>query len=425
MSLLGRLFGSRGAKRAEAKARALERDGELARAVDAWLEAERGDDATRVLLMRADAEADPERRLAHCARAAEVAVTEQAMNAALGRKARLALDLALARKVALPSELARIAAELERAGDHERAADAYALARDHEGEIRALTAAGAIDKLEDRLRTAASDARRDRAQIETLGRVRDLEKCSERREALRVARAYLLSSEDERVREALSDIERRVLRGPSCELALGVDRPPRRYALGSSVTVGRGDSTIVVHARAASRRHLAVRRTAAGDAIEVEDLGTRNGTRLAGARLAGALRVADGAVDLALGGEVPCRVEVLRDDEGQLAGARVDIAGESWEAPLGPLRLRPGWTVELVGEPALDPETGETRAGSDGSFVVLTTTQESPGFRGTLQLSPRVELAAGDAIAASRGTPAVLVVPGLAATGSTGSSGAT
>lgn len=415
MSLLGRLFGSRGAKRAEARARALERDGELARAVDAWLEAERGDEAARVLLMRADAEADPERRLAHCARAAEVAATEEGKNAALGRKARLALDLAMARKVALPSELSRIAAELERAGDHERAADAYALARDHEGEIRALTAAGAIDKLEERLRAAAGDARRDRAQIETLARVRDLEKCSERREALRVARAYLVANEDERVREALSDIERRVLRGPSCELAPGVDQPPRRYALGSSVTVGRGDSTIVVHARAASRRHLAVRRTTAGDAIEVEDLGTRNGTRLAGARLAGALRVEDGVLELALGGEVPCRVEVLREDDGRLAGARVEVAGETWEAPLGPLHLRPGWTVELVGEPAVDPQTGETRGGPDGSFVVLSTATDSPGFRGTLQLSPRVELAAGDAIAASRGASAVLVVPGLAA----------
>ncbi len=413
MSLLGRLFGIRGAKRAEAKARALEREGELARAVDAFLEAELGDDAARVLLLRADAEADPERRLAHCARAAEVAATEGGKNGALGRKARLALDLALARKVALPSELLRIAGELELAGDHERAADAYALARDQEGEIRALTAAGAIDKLEDRLRAAETEVRKDRAQTETLARVRDLEKCSERREALRVAKAYLLTSDDDRVREALADIERRVLRGPSCELADGPERPPRRYALGTVVTVGRGDSTIVVHARAASRRHLAVRRTRDGEALEVEDLGTRNGTRLAGARLAGALRVEVGAVELALGGEVPCRVEPLRDEGGALRGARVEVGGESWEAPLGPLLVRPGWSIELSGEPAVDPDgDGPLRPVGEGSFVVLATTAEAPGFRGTLQLSRRVELAAGDFIAAERGGPMVLVVPG-------------
>jgi len=170
MTLWGRLFGGRGSKRAEDEARALEQAGDLARAVDVYLEAELGDDASRVLLLRADAEVDPERRLALCARAADVATSPPARNAALGRKARLALDLATARKVALPSELARIAADLEAAGDHERAADAYARAGDSDGEVRALTAAGAIDRLEERLRAAATDARKDRAQTETLAK---------------------------------------------------------------------------------------------------------------------------------------------------------------------------------------------------------------------------------------------------------------
>jgi hypothetical protein len=396
MSLWGRVFGGRGSKRAEDEARSLEHDGELARAVDLYLEAELGDEAARVLLLRADAEVEPERRLALCARAAEVAATDAGRSAALGRKARLALDLALARKVSLPSELARIAADLEAAGEHERAADAYALAGDTDGEVRALTAAGAIERLEERLRAAASDARKDRAQIETLARVRDLDACSERREAMRVARAFLLTAQDERVREALADIERRLQRGPTCLLANGDDRPPVRVALGASVTIGRGEATIVVHARAASRRHLEIRRALDGDAIEIEDLGTRNGTRLAGARLGGPLRIEAGDVELALGGEVPCRVEVLRD-RGALRGARIEVAGGAWLAPLGPHRPRPGWAIDLA-------------AASDGTTIVLTSSEGAPAFRGALELGRRVELAAGDRIADRRGGPAVLLV---------------
>lgn len=396
MSFLGGLFGGRGgkrgAKRAAAEARALELEGQLARAADVYATAGLGDDAARVLLLRSEAEVEPERRLALCLRAAEVATSEASRKGALARKARIALDVAIARKVALPSELTRIAAELEEAGDPERAADAYALAGDHDGEVRALTAAGAIDRLEDRLRTAETVARRDRAQRDVLAKLKDLEACSERREALRVARRYLEEREDDRVRETLRDVERRLLRGPVCEL---VDEGRvRRIAFGEEVTVGRGDATIVIFARAASRRHLAIRRTDDGLALEVRDLDTRNGTRLAGARLQGPLRI-DGPVELSIGGEVPCLVTPLRGADGALLGATVDVTGEAFEAPLGPLGWGPGWSVD--------------RAVVDGeAFVELRSTAGAPAFRGSLRLAPRVELAAGDEIAGERSGPVVL-----------------
>lgn len=401
MGLLDRIFTKRGARRAEEEARKLERDGDLAQAVERYATAGLGDEASRVALLRAEAEASPERRLALCARAAELATTDVGKKAALSRKGRLALDIARARKVALPSEVQRIAADLEAAEDFERAAEAYAIAGDADGEVRALTAAGAIDKLEERLRKSETETRQSRAHTDAIARVKDLEACAERREALRVARAFLLEREDDRMRELLRDIERRVLSAPVCQLSRG-DGAGRgsRHALGATVTIGRGDATIVVSARAASRRHIELRRR--GNAVEVEDLGTRNGTTLAGARLAGPLILAEAGALLSIGGEVPCRIELRRDDEGALVTASIDVAGELYEAPLGPLRWRPGWSIDI-----------ESAGGT--SFVVLASTAEHPAFLGSLQLATRVELAAGDEISDRRGgAPALVVGAGIA-----------
>jgi len=392
MGFFDRIFVKRGARRAEEEARKLEREGDLARAVDGFASAGLGDEASRVALLRADAEESPEKRLALCARAVEVATSDAARKAALSRKARLALDIARARKVALPSEIQRIAADLEAAEDNERAADAYALAGDHDGEVRALTAAGAIDKLEERLRRSETETRRERAHVDALARVTDLEACAERREALRVARAFLLERPDDRMRELLRDIERRVLAAPVC--LLGRSGPLVRHALGTCVTIGRGDATIIVSARAASRRHLELRRV--GDAVEVEDLGTRNGTTLAGARLQGPLLLEASGALLSIGNEVPCRIE-LRRAGGRLVTATIDIAGEIYEAPLGPLHWRDGWTVDL-------------EIAGAATFVVLCSTPEAPAFRGSLQLASRIELAAGDEISESRGGAPCLVV---------------
>jgi hypothetical protein len=394
MGFFDRIFSKRGARRAEEEARKLERDGDLPRAIERYVAAGLGDDASRVALLRADADASPERRLALCAHAAELAVSEGAKRTALSRKGRLALDIARARKVALPSEVQRIAADLEAAEDFERAAEAYAIAGDEAGEVRSLTAAGAIDKLEERLRKSETDTRKSRAQVDAIARVKDLEACAERREALRVARSFLLEREDDRMRELLRDIERRVLAAPVCWLGRGRG-PLTRHALGERVTIGRGDATIVVSARAASRRHLELRRS--GPGVEVEDLGTRNGTTLAGARLSGPLLLREAGALLSIGNEVPCRVELRRDEDGALVTVAIDIAGETHEAPLGPLRWRAGW--------AIDVEVAGT-----ATFVVLSSSPEHPAFRGSLQLAPRVELAAGDEIAETRGGPACLVV---------------
>jgi pSer/pThr/pTyr-binding forkhead associated (FHA) protein len=152
--------------------------------------------------------------------------------------------------------------------------------------------------------------------------------------------------------------------------------------LGDDVSIGRGDASIVIASRAVSRRHLRVYR-APGGALMVEDLGGRNGTLLAGARLAGAVPVGYG-LTLQLGGEVKCVVEPSD------SGVMLDVAGVRYEAPLGPL---------AVG----DWQVGQEGSGDNAYVVLATKAGGSRPFLGEYQLAARVELCAGDALAGARG----------------------
>lgn len=371
-------------------ARAKEMSGELADAVDLYQEAGLPDEAARVLLMRADGERSAEKRIALLALAAYTAQSEDIKKKAGGRKAMVSFDVLRGRGGSfLKSEVLAVARELEEAGELEPAADAYALAGDADGEIRALTAAGAIDRLEERLR-ANEAATRDERDLElTLRRIADLDRTAERRAALELALGMLAKRDDQRIADAARAIRAHLTRGPVVDLE--IDGQPRRYALGLEITVGRGDATIVVASRAASRKHLRVRR-APGGGFLAEDLDTRNGTLLAGARISGAIPVGDG-LRLELGGEVPC--VIMPRSDGNID---IEIGGLSYVAPLGELVID-GWVVDH-------------EAVRDESFVVL---RSPPGaqrpYLGDFQLAARVELCAGDEIRSSRGGAVRLRVP--------------
>jgi hypothetical protein len=370
------------------EARTKELAGDLAAAVPLYAEAGLPDEAARVLLLRADADPAPEKRLAFCALAAQTAEDPDLRARARARKALIAFDMLRGRGGGyLVNEVLAVARDLEEAGELDRAADAYALAGDAEAEVRVLTAAGAIERLEARLHDSARATRSERDLEAALRRIEDLDRTAERRAALDVARAALAASDDARVADAARAIRARLARGPVVDLV--VDGVPGRFALGAEVTVGRGDATIVVGSRAASRRHLRVARSAGGPVVE--DLGTANGTTLAGARLKGPLPVG-GGVQLLLGGEVPCAVAPAHD--GCVA---VEVAGSRFLAPLGDLEVGP-WRV------------GCERAG-DESFVVLSTPDgHDRPYLGAYQLAGRVELCHGDELRAQRGGPVRLAI---------------
>jgi pSer/pThr/pTyr-binding forkhead associated (FHA) protein len=66
----------------------------------------------------------------------------------------------------------------------------------------------------------------------------------------------------------------------------------REVEVASALVLGRQATDLVIQDAQVSRRHASVR--PAGDALEVEDLGSRNGTWVNGARIAGAVRLAPG-----------------------------------------------------------------------------------------------------------------------------------
>ncbi len=392
------------------EARERENAGDLGAAVELYIEAGLADDAARVLLLRADAETSVEKRIAFCALAADRAESDDLRRKARGRKALCAFDtLRRSGGAFLESEVLAVARELEEAGELERAADAYALAGDHDAEVRALTAAGAIDRLEERLRASERATRSDREIESALRRVADLDHTAERRAALELCKKVLATRDDPRLAEASRAIRSRLVRGPVVDLE--IDGTLRRYALGAEVTIGRGDATIVIGSKAVSRRHLRIGRTAdARSGAFVEDIDTRNGTLLAGARIAGRIPVGDG-LRLVLGGGVPCAVEpiFLSSDEptplGHVEGGHyaVEIAGWRYVLPLGSLSLG-GFRI------GLDFSQNE-------SFVVLTSPEMTgPGaaprpYLGDYQLADRVELCHGDEIRAARGGPVALRIP--------------
>lgn len=369
----------------EKAARKLEREGQLAAAVEGFLEAELPDEAARVLALRADAETNTARRLAFLEEAARVAPQGEHGKRARARRATLAYETVRGRGGSARGEILEAARELAAAGEHALAAEAYAAVGDTEGEIRALTSAGAIDKLEARLSAdaAASKAEIDRSAARRA--VEDLDRGLERRAALAAGAGV----SDETVVDLCRVIRQRLVRGPRARLAWGGES--HLVVFGAELTIGRGDAGIVVGSRALSRVHLRVRRGAEG-AIVCEDAGTRNGTFLRGARIASALPVGEG-VSLKLGGEISC--EITPHASG---GALVDVAGERHLAPLGPLRVA-GFTLELEGP-----------GGDEGSFVVLESTPEQPAYTAQLELARRVQLCFGDAIAAARGGEPVLRV---------------
>lgn len=385
-------FGAGKSERGRKAALVKERAGDLEAAVHLYVEAGLPDEAARVLLLRADAEARAERRIAFCDMASRTAASPEFKKKALARKGRLAFDMLKAEGAArVQSEFAAVGRDLEEAGDLELAADAFALAGDAESEMRVLTAAGAIEKMEERFRAVDQSARAERERSTLLSRIKDFDRTAERREALKLASAWLINHRgDEAVAELERTIRLRLARGPMIELELLGSRV--RCAFGPDVTVGRGDATVVIASRAVSRKHIRVFRSGAG--VMVEDLGTRNGTTLAGARISAPIAVGDG-LRLELGAGVPCAITPLQEPFG--GAIEIEVGGLKYVAPLGGLH---------VGHLVLEEEIWEGQ-----SLLVLRSPGTVKPVISGYTVASTVELCVGDAVSETRGGPALIRVP--------------
>jgi FHA domain len=373
-----------GSSRALAGARSAELQGELESAIALFERGGRADEAVRVRRSRA---------LAALAATSEP-VTSSARQA-----------------------LAALAAELESLGEFERAAEAYARARDLDGQARALGSAGDVDHLDELLTVRHARAHEALALRGAHDLFEMLVASGKRREAVLLARGSTdagLRSRGRAVdaKRVTGPVVRAAVRGHVKTLVLG-----ERVAIGRTRTerVGEGvrervgvrgaddddgvTATIPVTSAAVSRRHLSIVRRE-GD-VWVRDLGSHNGTTLRGAALAGDVAVGDG-VELRLGDEVPLVVRPADDWPGAIT---VEVSGSRYLAPLGPARLGPGaWRLEWSRASAVE--------GDDETWVELVTGEGSPAYSGGLQLAERVTLLFGDAIAATRSGEAVLALLG-------------
>ncbi len=368
--------------------------GDLQAAAELYLKAELPAEAARVLLLSADAVADPERRIVICAQAARVGEGTEVGQQARRRKALLSYDLAVSAPGAtMHGELLTVAGELEACDEWEKAAQAYSLAGDEEAELRVLREAGAIERLESRLHEEAESRRFERDRRQLLRKITDLDSFAERREALRLADQWLETHTDEQVQHELVKIRGRLLSGPL--LTLQVEGSTQRFALGSEVTLGRSGATITVHSRAVSRQHLRLFRQ--DGEFFVEDLETRNGTCLAGARISGALPVREGLA-LQLAGQIDCNIEP-RDPGLPKAALTVEVAGERYCVALGPAWILDGWQV-------IDAHEGADR------FVVLHAAEPfEPPYLNGYRLAREIQLCWGDELTRTRQGPVVVRVP--------------
>src|SRR5690606_29604147 len=123
-----------------------------------------------------------------------------------------------------------------------------------------------------------------------------------------------------------------------------------------------------------SRQHLRLFRRD-GQAF-VDDLDTRNGTTLAGARI-DTLPIGAG-LDLLLAGQIPCRLAPLAPDDAS-APILVEVAGARYVAPLGPLQVA-GWVVT------------DAHDGGDRFVVLRTLPGRDPPHLGSYRLAAQIEL---------------------------------
>jgi len=377
--LLQSLFGSR--SRALASARRAERHGELEIAAVLYERGGRPDEANRVRKQRA-------------------------LAALAGRSAPVTSS---ARR-----ELAAIAEELESLGEYAPAAEAYANVGDLEGQARALGQAGEVDRLDELLAARQTRSHEEHARRGAHDLFAMLVASGKRRDAVALARA----SRDEGLRSRGRVLEGKRVTGPVVRLL--VRGQVKSLVLGDRVAIGRArgpavepsdddpsTSLILVPSSALSRRHLSIARR--DDGVWVRDLGSHNGTTLRAAPLTDEVAVGDG-LELRLGREVLLVVRPAEDWPGAVA---LEVAGSRYVAPLGPARLGVGaWQLEsprVHGAPLASAPGPEL---DPGPWVELVTGEQPRAFFADVELTPRVSLLVGDALAAERGGEPVLTLLG-------------
>lgn len=298
--------------------------GDLDGALHVYLRDARHDDACRVTMLLADREPSPRARVAWLARAGPIAGGSPALRA---RYAEARLDLGEEDPSSLlPSEAAALARELDALGVHAAAARAFRLAAMHDDEAASWARAGDLDRTEAAHARGLSEARDARALDAARSTFELLERSGQRVAAIALADATPHAPELAARADAL---RANLTKWPRLRARIG--GADALWLLGDRVVVGRVGADLDVRSPSVSRQHLAFSRGPSGE-ILATDLGSANGTHVAGARVAAPLAVL-GPMALRLGADAELRAEPVD------GGLRVRHGTDSAWLPLGPARV--------------------------------------------------------------------------------------
>ncbi len=298
--------------------------GDLDGALHVYLRDDRHGDACRVTMLLADREVSPLARVARLARAWPIAAESPALRVRYA-EARLALAEQEPSSLLAP-EAAALARELDGLGAHAAAARGFRLAAMHDEEAAAWARAGDVDRTEAALARGSFELRESREQDALRSSFELHERSGQRLAAMALARAASQHLDLSARAEALGA---RLARWP--RLRLRLDCTSSLWVLGDRIVLGRVGSDLDVPSPSISRRHLEISRARSG-ALLATDLGSANGTHLAGARLVAPL-VLGGAVTLRLGLDAELHMAPLD------GGIRVTCGELSAWLPLGPARV--------------------------------------------------------------------------------------
>jgi len=279
--------------------------------------------------------------------------------------------------------LAAAAAILADAGDFHRAATTFELADELAAAAEVWGRLGDLEAMESSLARDEERHRRARASVGALRDAQTLLAAGERAAALDIARHIPEGSgESRQARQIVLDLEGRLVRGRSVTLRLG----GRTVRVAAAPAVLGRDPTAEVPLRdpGVSRRHATVA-LAANGVYTLTDNGSRLGTFLAGARLAGSCEIG-GETELQLG--PTCRLALQPAAAGVLLRATGGLDA-------GLLGLVGGGRVALA---ELLPPAAGAWLELDGRTVALLHPPELTARIAGKLAAPRIELLHGDRI---------------------------
>ena len=374
------------------RARAAEGAGDYRRAAVLYAEADLPEEAANALLFLAARASTVEERTAALKDALRWLPVESPRRREVEAQIGLSvLDHVRASGIEGSAERRRLeeaAQYLEAAGRPGDAATAYELLGAADAVVRCLQAAGDVDRLEMFLERTGEEEKEQRMLRGHASEYRMAMKYGARDDALRAVREALRTSPTDPDFSAwLRDLEAR--RPRTNQVSLRVDSMRRVFVASGRALIGRAGAAISVRGLSMSRRHAELT-VHPSDGVRLRDLGSKNGTFVAGVALHDSFRIEE-ITEVSFGSDVAIRIEPREISARIEVTKGIDQGTVFVIGATSPLLIGPAspFSVDFSGGwPRLRADTGaELRLG--GELCALPV---------CLLVGDRIEIAAGSTL---------------------------